>query len=207
MFAPLTDFPHPSWREPWDYGLGPSLLPPLPFDKRDKSPIFVASTNCEPVRTEYQKALMEHIQIDSYGACLNNMKGSSKSIPERYAPDFFRRAFEQTRTYKFTLVFMNADCDQWIDTRRLAALSAGSVPIFMGTNLVDEWLPTMEDSIIKVWDFASPKASAAYVQKVADDDELYSKYLAWKTRGYTYLQRQQDGAGGRQRPLLAVQLV
>jgi hypothetical protein len=81
---------------------------------------------------------------------------------------------------------MNADCEQWIDTWLLYALNAGSVPIFMGTDKVDDWLPGMEDSIIKIWDFASPKLLAEYVQKVADDEALYSKYLAWKTRGVVY---------------------
>ena len=33
---------------------------------------------------------------------------------------------------------------------------------------------------------ASPKLLAEYVQKVADDEALYSKYLAWKTRGVVY---------------------
>ena len=182
-----SDFPHPSWREPEDGGLGPSLLAPIPFAKRDPSPIFTANSNCETVRTEYQVELMKHIHVDAYGACASNMHNSTKKkIPKRYEAGFHEAAFEQQRSYKFTLVFMNADCEQWIDTRLLYALDAGSVPIFMGTDKVDDWLPGMEDSIIKVWDFASPKLLAEYVQKVADDEALYSKYLAWKTRGVVY---------------------
>ena len=40
----------------------------------------------------------------------------------------------------------------------------------MGTEAVDRFLPGMEDSIIKVSDFESPRALASYVKKVAADE-------------------------------------
>ena len=47
------------------------------FEDRETVPIYVASTNCEAVRTEYQKQLMEFIDVDSYGTCLRNKDGLS----------------------------------------------------------------------------------------------------------------------------------
>lgn len=181
-----SDFPHPSWRTPEDYGLGPSLLPPIMFTKRASSPIYVANSHCEPIRTKYQAELMKYIKVDSYGSCLPNMRTSTHKIPKIYASKFQERAFAQQRRYKFTLVFMNADCDNWIDTRLLYALNAGSVPIFMGTDKVDEWLPGMTSSIIKVSDFATPKLLADYIHMVSTNETLYNTYLDWKIHGYNY---------------------
>lgn len=179
-----SDFPMPVW---WGLnvtgGRGPDThRAVVSFEDRETVPIYVASTNCEAVRTEYQKQLMEFIDVDSYGTCLRNKDGLAKRDEENSSFE----AFERQRRYKFTLVFMNADCDLWVDTRLLFALDAGSVPIFMGTEAVDRFLPGMEDSIIKVSDFESPRALASYVKKVAADEKLYNSYLDWKTRGVDY---------------------
>jgi hypothetical protein len=179
-----SDFPIPVW---WGLnitgGRGPDTQRAVvSFKDRNTVPIYVASSNCEPVRTEYQKQLMEFIDIDSYGECLRN----KYDLTKRYEKNFFADAFELQRQYKFTLVFMNADCELWVDTRLLYALEAGSVPIFMGTEEVDRFLPGMEDSIIKVSDFKTPEDLASYIEKVAADEELYNSYLHWKSRGVEY---------------------
>lgn len=179
-----SDFPMPVW---WGLNLtggrGPDTRRAVvPFAQRQVVPIYVASTNCEPVRTEYQKQLMDFIDIDSYGRCLHNKDG----LVTRDEDNSAGNAFKLQRQYKFTLVFMNADCDLWVDPRLLFALDAGSVPIFMGTEDVNRFLPGMEDSIIKVSDFKSPRALASYVKKVSDDEKLYNTYLSWKKRGVDY---------------------
>jgi len=177
-----SDFPFPSWRELADDGHGPSTLAPVPFKERQKVPIYVANSNCEAGRTAYQKELMKHISVASMGSCLKNTPG----LVGRYGKNWRVEAFEQQRKYKFTLVFMNADCDLWVDTRMLYALNAGSVPIFMGTKDVDSFLPEMEDSIIKVSDFRTPQDLAAYIAKVASNETRYNSYLDWKKRGVNY---------------------
>ena len=173
-----SDFPFPSWRGVTTEGNGPSTYV-KPFSAKRNVPIYASNSNCESVRTEYQKELMKYVGIDSYGSCLHNKDGLKKI----YSKNFHKANADLQKEYKFTLVFMNADCDSWVDTRLLYALDAGSVPIFMGTEDVGRFLPGMEDSIIKVSDFENPKALAAYVKKVAADETLYNKYLAWKHRG------------------------
>ena len=173
-----SDFPFPSWRGVTTEGNGPSTYV-KPFSAKRNVPIYASNSNCESVRTEYQKKLMKYVGIDSYGSCLHNKDGLKKI----YSKNFHKANADLQKEYKFTLVFMNADCDSWVDTRLLYALDAGSVPIFMGTEDVGRFLPGMEDSIIKVSDFENPKALAAYVKKVAADETLYNKYLAWKHRG------------------------
>ena len=179
-----SDFPFPSWLgQNLTGGHGPDTLRAVvAFDDRESVPVYVTNSNCEPVRTEYQRQLMEYVQVDSFGACLHNKDGLTK----RYQNNFHADNVARQRRYKFTLVFMNADCDLWVDTRLLNALDAGSVPIFMGTADVDRWLPGIEDSIIKVSDFESPKALATYIKTVAADEALYNTYLQWKKRGVEY---------------------
>jgi len=57
---------------------------------------------------------------------------------------------------------------------------AGSIPIYIGANTIDEYVPT--DSIIKVSDFSSTKELADYMINVAKNQTLYDKHLAWRTR-------------------------
>ena len=49
----------------------PDLTPPIPF-KEKTGLVFAAFSNCEPVRTEYMRQLMQFVQVDSYGGCLRN---------------------------------------------------------------------------------------------------------------------------------------
>lgn len=180
-----SDFPFTVWMGPniSTGGRGPDTKRAVvPFRNRKAVPIYVASSNCEPVRTEYQKVLMSLIDVDSYGNCLRNQEG----LTRRYGMNFQADALNLQREYKFTLVFMNADCKLWVDTRLLNALEAGSVPIFMGTEDVFRFLPGMEDSIIQVSDFQSPEALASYIRTVASDEDLYNSYLTWRTRGVDY---------------------
>ena len=180
-----SDFPFPSWNNGIESvngatnGEGPSTRVLKPFSEKRKVPVYAVNSNCEPVRTAYQKELMKHVDVDSYGRCLHNKDG----LTAVYENHFHQDASKLQASYKFTLVFMNADCDLWVDTRLLYALDAGSVPIFMGTWDVDRFLPGMQDSIIKVSDFPSPKDLAEYINIVAENKFLYNSYVAWKHRG------------------------
>ncbi len=179
-----SDFPFPSWKGVGGtQGRGPDTsIATVSFHERRKVPVYAANSNCEPVRTEYQRQLMRYIEVDSYGACLKNKNG----LITRYKPEFMQKNNELMAQYKFTLVFMNADCDLWVDTRLLYALDAGTVPVFMGTEDVYRFLPGMTDAIIKVSDFASPQELAAYLIKVAANKTLFNAYLSWKHRTVNY---------------------
>jgi len=162
----------------------PELDPPIPFHKRQGG-ILAIFSKCEPVRTEYMRQLMKYTQVDSFGACLKNKEGLIGlygKINNRYV--FKDHKLLLSRHYKFSLVFMNQDCDYFIDDRLYHALTTGSVPIFMGTDKVDEFLPgNLKNSIIKVSDFKSPKELAAYIDYLSSNETAYNKYLEWKWKG------------------------
>lgn len=161
----------------------PTIEPkPIPFVNKTAL-IAAVFSNCEPVRTAYLEELMKHIPIDSYGKCLRNKNGLS----ERYEEDFKRKKVLLLRRYKFTIVFHNQDCDYFIDDQLTHALNAGTIPIFMGSDKVDGLLGgNLNQSIIKVKDFSSPKQLADFIKVVARNETLYNSYLKWKYHGFQF---------------------
>ena len=174
-----SDFPDPSV-------LLPELTPQIPF--KDKTGLIMAAfTHCEPVRTEYMRQLMTFVQVDSYGACLKNAKGlEAKYYKENGTAFMFKqRKTKLARNYKFTLVFFNQDCDYFVDDQLTHAWNAGSVPVVMSTDKLDEFLPgNLKHSVIKVRDFKSPKHLADYLKRLSNNEIKYNKYLEWKWKGY-----------------------
>ena len=168
----------------------PLLEPlPVPFKKKRQTLAAALYSHCEAVRTEYLIELMQEIEIDSYGSCLHNT-----DRPEYLAPRDNQRFSKLSnplinlyRSYKFTIVFMNSDCDYFVDEKLFYALSAGSVPVFMGTAKIREFLPgNLRDSIIEVRNFKTPKVLAAYLTRLATDEKAYNKFLKWKYQGFKF---------------------
>ena len=171
-----SDFPCPEFQKP-------HLDPPVPFAEK-KGLVIAVYTHCEPVRTQYLKELMKYIQVDQYGACLRNKPGliaNGKTTSRRMVT-------ELQRGYKFAIAFPNADCDFYMTEKIYSALSAGSVPIWLGTDSIDEVLKwgNLQHSVIKVKDFASPKALAEFLLKLAKNEKEYNKYLKWKYEGFQF---------------------
>ena len=170
------DFPQPF------YPL-PKLTPPLPSGEKDGL-IIAAFSNCEPVRTEYMRQLMDFVQVDSYGACLKNKDDLVGIYGSRNGKNFKQLKTELAKRYKFSLVFFNQDCDYFVDDQLIHALDAGSVPVVMGTDKLLEFLPgNLLHSVIKVRDFKSPKYLADYLKFLDTNETEYNKYLEWKWKG------------------------
>ena len=166
-----SDFPCPEFIKPYSDT-------PVPFSNKTGLIMFALS-NCEPVRTLYVKKLMKYIQVDSYGGCLKNKDGlGGGRIAVR----------ELQRKYKFSLTFANTDCDYYMTEKIHSALSAGSVPVWMGTDKIDEVLQwgNLNHSVIKVKDFSSPQKLAEYLHFLAGNETEYNKYLKWKYEGFKF---------------------
>ena len=172
-----SDFPDPSC-------FMPDLTPPIPFKEKTRL-VFAAFSNCEPVRTEYLRQLMQFVQVDSYGGCHRN----KHDLVDRYGAvngkNFKQLKTELARKYKFTLVFFNQDCDYFVDDQISHALSAGSVPVVMSTDKLDEFLPgNLRNSVIKVRNFKSPNLLADHLKYLSNNETEYNKYLEWKWNGF-----------------------
>ena len=161
----------------------PQLTPPLTFKEKTKL-IMAAFSNCEPVRTEYMRQLMKFVQVDSYGACLRNKNDLVSRYGSKNGKNFKELKSELARQYKFTLVFFNQDCEYFVDDQLSHALNAGSVPVVMSTDKLDEFLPgNLRQSVIKVRDFRTPKDLSDYLKYLSTNETEYNNYLTWKSKG------------------------
>ena len=85
---------------------------------------------------------MQFVQLDSYGGCLRNKQDLMGRYGSANGKNFKQLKTELARKYKFTPVFFNQDCDYFVDDQISHALSAGSVPVVMSTDKLEEFLPS-----------------------------------------------------------------
>ena len=173
-----SDFPSPIYPPP------KAETKPIPFNGR-LGDVLAVFSKCEVVRTEYMRQLMKHIEVHSYGACLKNRNGLIGlygQINGKYVFKDYKVVL--TRFYKFSLVFMNQDCDHFVDDRLYHALETGSIPVYMGTDKIDQFLPgNLRSAIIRISDFSSPKALADYLRYLSTNETAFNAYLRWKDIG------------------------
>lgn len=78
--------------------------------------------------------------------------------------------------------FENSNCKEYITEKFwFNAFSNFAVPIVMGPNRSDYEKVAPPNSFIHVDDFNSPKDLARYLHELNSDDELYGKYLRWRS--------------------------
>jgi len=128
---------------------------------------------------------MQYIQVDSYGACHRNRDGLIGRYGAANGKNFKELKIELARKYKFLLVFFNQDCDYFVDDQLNHALNAGSVPVVMPTDKLDEFLPgnLRNAGVIKVRDFKSSQLLAEHLKYLINNETEYNKYLEWKQTG------------------------
>eukprot|EP01106_Pelomyxa_sp_JSP_P012332 TRINITY_DN3400_c0_g1_i1.p1 TRINITY_DN3400_c0_g1~~TRINITY_DN3400_c0_g1_i1.p1 ORF type:complete len:184 (-),score=38.36 TRINITY_DN3400_c0_g1_i1:73-624(-) len=119
---------------------------------------------------------MRHVTVDSYGTCLKTASWDLKTYGRRGNGTAFREFLSK---YKFYLAFENSMCEDYVTEKYWRALQLGVVPIVLGAPNILDFEPTPH-SILKVSDFASPKALADYVKMLDSNDTLYNQYLSYK---------------------------
>lgn len=157
----------------------------LPVELKDVlldnlAPVVYVHSDCStPLeRDTYVAELMKYIKVDSYGACLQN-----KKLPEYLtepmqgmdSEDFYHILAQ----YKFTITFENAVCEDYVTEKLWRTLTVGSVPVYMGSPSVMDWLPN-NNSAILVENFSSPKELADYLKEVNRDPKKYEEFLQHK---------------------------
>ncbi|XP_077285581.1 alpha-(1,3)-fucosyltransferase 10 [Arctopsyche grandis] len=122
---------------------------------------------------------MKYIPIDSYGECLNNKKLSAE-----YKHDYLNKLDDHdfltfVNRYKFTIAIENGICEDYITEKLWRPLKVGSVPIYMGSPSIRDWLPNQQSAIV-LNDFESLEDLAAYLNHLNTHDDEYEKYLQHK---------------------------
>lgn len=151
-------------------------------DNDSLAPVLYLQSDCEtPLeRDAYVTELMKYIKIDSYGRCLNNRQ-LPQSLVENHLKDLYApELMKLVARYKFTLAFENAVCEDYITEKLWRPLLAGSVPVYLGSPSVQDWLPDSEHSAILVKNFDSPAQLAEHLTKLDLDSRQYERHLQHK---------------------------
>lgn len=147
---------------------------------KNLAPVLYIQSDCDtPLdRDKYVESLMEHVSIDSYGKCLHNknLPDSLSNAMETINSEEFLHFVAQ---YKFTIAFENAVCDDYITEKLWRPLSVGSIPIYMGSPSIQDWLPNPNSAILAE-NFSSPRELAAFILELNEDDDKYSSFLSHK---------------------------
>lgn len=126
-------------------------------------------------RMPYVKELMKRVKVASFGHALNNQGGV-------HIGGGREAKLALIGQYRFTLAFENAVEPDYVTEKLYDALTAGSVPVYLGAPNVAEFAPAPR-CYIDTARFAGPAALAAYLNRLVEDEEAYGEYLAWKTSG------------------------
>ncbi|KAN0042436.1 hypothetical protein ACTFIV_005001 [Dictyostelium citrinum] len=173
-----------SWGSGEDGSINNFLKEPVKFEEKNGFVGFM-STNCDGggaiYRTCYILEMMKHTQVDAMGECLNNKKLNKKDFPHAVFEDLgdsLRIKELVLSKYKFSLAFENNNITDYVTEKVYTSLLSGSIPIYMGSPNIDEWVPNK--SIIKTDDFKSPKELVDYITYLSKNKTAYEEYFEWK---------------------------
>ncbi|KAN0042710.1 hypothetical protein ACTA71_012633 [Dictyostelium dimigraforme] len=173
-----------SWGSGESGSINNFLKEPVKFEEKTGFVGFM-STNCDGggaiYRTCYILEMMKHTQVDAMGECLNNKKLNKKDFPHAVFDDLgdsLRIKELVLSKYKFSLAFENNNITDYVTEKVYTSLLSGSIPIYMGSPNIDEWVP--RKSIIKTDDFKSPKELVDYIIYLSKNKTAYEEYFEWK---------------------------
>ncbi|XP_054764886.2 alpha-(1,3)-fucosyltransferase 7-like [Lytechinus pictus] len=151
-----------------------SLSPPLPPKKHL---IAWVNSNCVEIswpRKPFLSRLRARIPVHDFGAC-----GTKQCVPRHSS-----KCASLIQSYRFLLILGNAECNDLIlsDFWSLA-LANDVVPVIYGAPKSDVVKVAPPHSFIHVSDFETVGSLADFLYMLAEDEEEYDKYFAWKRRG------------------------
>jgi len=171
------------YRQDWDihrssmrnWKTSAAALKKFPLMERNSAvPLVWIASNCNAKtgRLPYVQALMQHISVDSYGACEKNK--------EEEIGGSFGQTLEVYSKYYFAIAFENSVTQDYVTEKAFVQLQAGAIPIYVGAPNAREFFP--ENAVIYADDFSGPKELAAHIQHIMDGTIPIEKYHAWRTQ-------------------------
>lgn len=150
-----------------------SIKQPLPA-KTERAPLvmFQSAGFNKSLRSEFATALMQEIQVDSYGRHLNNktLAETDKGVETKLAT---------ISRYKFCLSLENAIEDDYVTEKFFDPFLVGSTPVYRGAPNIMDFAPG-NHCFINANDFGSPKDLANYLKYLDENDGAYQQYFSWR---------------------------
>ncbi|KAJ6644655.1 Alpha-(1,3)-fucosyltransferase 10 [Pseudolycoriella hygida] len=146
------------------------------------APVLYMQSICDTMsgRDPYIMELMQYINVDSYGRCLNN-----KELPESLSGKNYLSTMDSEELYKFisrykfVISYENSVCNDYVTEKLWRTIVVGSVPVYFGAPNIKQWLPNNKTAIL-IDDFKSPKELAEFLLDLNEDENEYNTYLRHK---------------------------
>lgn len=150
-----------------------STKQPVPA-KTERAPLvmFQSAGFNRSLRSEFASALMQEIQVDSYGRHLNNrmLAEADRGVKTKLAT---------ISRYKFCLSLENAIEDDYVTEKFFDPLLVGTTPVYRGAPNIMDFAPG-NNCFINASDFRNPKELANYLKYLDEDDGAYQQYFSWR---------------------------
>jgi hypothetical protein len=138
--------------------------------------VYIASNSFSlSGRDDYVRELMHHVEVDSYGQCLNNRSWPTDDQGRATKLDTIAQ-------YPFTLAFENSITDDYVTEKFFDPFNVGSVPVYLGASNINDFAPG-EHCFVDVTAFRGPRELAVYLLELVEDDAAYGEYHAWRDHG------------------------
>lgn len=121
--------------------------------------IYSNSSNADPKREIFFKALSRYKKVDSGGKYLNNI---GYAVPDK---------LPFIRDYKFTIAFENSSVKGYTTEKIMEPMAAGSMPVYWGNPLVET--DFNGDSFVNVMAFDSFEKAIEEITRLDKDDDAY----------------------------------
>ena len=126
-------------------------------------------SNCEDgykFRINFIDKLNEYKRVDMGGKCQNNINRSVKN------------KIEFLSNYKFSIAMENSDGDGYLSEKIVDSFLAGTIPIYYGDYILDEFINPKSYILIKGENDIEKKIE--YIKKIDKDDNLYKTIIKEK---------------------------
>jgi hypothetical protein len=118
---------------------------------------FISSGVNKSHRCEYMAALMQHMEVASFGRFMKNrVLDDDRGTESKLAA---------MRNFRYTLSFENAIEPDYVTEKFFEPFIAGTIPIYLGAPNVEEFAPG-EDCYIDARQFPEPAALATFIRNV-----------------------------------------
>ena len=159
-----------------DFWQGVAALPPPTLAAKSEGHIAWVSSNCRPGATYGRDKVVEGFMaveplLHSRGGCMNNRP--------RFPGNYGQGLKEGYAKYKFALVMENSIEIDWVTEKFFLPFQANTLPVYYGAPNIAKYAPGPK-SFVNMRDFDSPAALKAHLDFLADNEEEYLKYFAWR---------------------------
>ena len=170
-----------AWRQPLAYSQRDSEYEAVWVQSNCAEPNHLGNAGPSP-RVPIVKALMRRLKIASFGQCLHNRDfPGNLSKFSGFGNELAQIQDAYLRKFKFAIALENNVCDFYMSEKIWKAFALGLIPVIFGSPIVSTVLPS-SDSYIDLRDFRSVAELAAYMKKVAENEDQFNTFFEWRTR-------------------------